>query len=298
MTTASPSVVVLGSLHYDIMVHGPARPRKGETVTGSNWHPKCGGKGGNQAVSAAKTGVPSHMIGAVADDDFGRALTDNLARRNVDHRFVKTVAGIGSGMSVAIFDGEGDYGAVIVSGSNLMLGQPDVDAAREVFTAGGVLVLQNEVPDHANVAAARAMKGVGGQVVLNAAPARPLSDDLAKLVDVVVVNAIEAEQLAQVPVGSLAGALKAATRLAERFSVVVVTAGGEGVACATREGEAFSIEAVKVELVSTHGAGDEFTGVLAAELARGCGIRSALDSANRAAAVLVSTPQQRDGRQM
>ncbi|PDT04474.1 ribokinase [Rhizobium chutanense] len=298
MTTASPSVVVLGSLHYDIMVHGPARPRKGETVTGSSWYPKCGGKGGNQAVSAAKTGVPSHMIGAVADDDFGRALTDNLARRNVDHRFVKTVAGIGSGMSVAIFDGEGDYGAVIVSGSNLMLGQPDVDAAREVFTAGGVLVLQNEVPDHANVAAARAMKGVGGQVVLNAAPARPLSDDLAKLVDVVVVNAIEAEQLAQVPVDSLAGALKAATRLAERFSVVVVTAGGEGVACATREGEAFSIEAVKVELVSTHGAGDEFTGVLAAELARGCGIRSALDSANRAAAVLVSTPQQRDGRQM
>jgi ribokinase len=291
MTTQTPSVVVFGSLHYDIMVHGPARPQKGETVTGESWHPKCGGKGGNQAISAAKSGVRSHMIGAVADDDFGRVLIENLARGNVDHRFVKTVVGVGSGMSVAIFDNEGDYGAVIVSGSNLTLGQPDVHAAGELFAAGTVLVLQNEVPDHANVAAARAMKGVGGQVVLNAAPARPLSNDLAELVDVVVVNAIEAEQLAQISVvDNLAEALDAARRLAQRFPVVVVTAGGEGVACATREGEAFSIEAIKVELVSTHGAGDEFTGVLAAELARGRGIRSALDAANRAAAVLVSTP--------
>ncbi|MBB4574164.1 ribokinase [Rhizobium lentis] len=294
MTTASPSVVVFGSLHYDIMVYGPARPRKGETVTGSSWHPKCGGKGGNQALSAARAGVSSHMIGAVADDDFGRALIDNLGLGNVDNRFVKTVAGVGSGMSVAIFDGQGDYGAVIVSGSNLALGQSDVDAAKEVFAGGGILVLQNEVPDLANVAAARAMKEAGGQVVLNAAPARPLSDDLAQLVDVVVVNAIEAEQLAQGSVvDSLAGALDAATRLAERFAVVVVTAGGEGVACATKNGEAFLIAAVKVELVSTHGAGDEFTGVLAAELARGREIRAAVDSANRAAAVLVSTRRTR-----
>ncbi|MBB4239226.1 ribokinase [Rhizobium esperanzae] len=290
MTTASPSVVVFGSLHYDIMVHGPARPRKGETVTGNSWHPKCGGKGGNQALSAAKAGVRSHMIGAVANDDFGRALTENLARGNVDHRFVKTVAGVGSGMSVAIFDSEGDYGAVIVSGSNLTLGQPDVDAASEVFAAGGVLVLQNEVPDHANVSAARAIKAVGGQVVLNSAPARHLSEELEQLVDVLVVNAIEAEQLAAVPVvDTLAGALGAARQLADRFPVVVVTAGGEGVACATKGGDEFTVAAIKVELVSTHGAGDEFTGVLAAELARGKEIHTALQAANRAAAILVST---------
>lgn len=292
MNSVSPSVVVFGSLHYDIMVHGPARPRKGETVTGDSWHPKCGGKGGNQAVSAARTGIPTSMVGAVADDEFGHALTDNLRRNKVDHRFVKKVSGVGSGMSVAIFDSEGDYGAVIVSGSNLTLGPSDVDAAGEVFMNGGVLVLQNEVPDHANVSAARAMKDRGGQVVLNAAPARPPSGELAQLVDVVVVNAIEAEQLAGLPVvETLAGALDAARRLAARFPAVVVTVGGDGVACATSTGDAFSIEAIKVKLVSTHGAGDEFTGVLAAELARGSGIRAALETANRAAAVLVSTPR-------
>ena len=292
MSSASPSVVVFGSLHYDIMVHGPARPRKGETVTGDSWHPKCGGKGGNQAVSAAKTGVRTSMIGAVANDDFGHALTDNLARNKVDHRFVKKVSGVGSGMSVAIFDSEGDYGAVIVSGSNLKLGQADVDASSEAFVDGAVLVLQNEVPDHANVSAAKAIKIAGGTVVLNAAPARPLSTDLQQLVDVLVVNAIEAEQLAELPVvDTLQGAANAAKLLAERFPVVVVTAGGDGVACATRDGDAFSVDAIKVELVSTHGAGDEFTGVLASELARGSEIRAAIASANQAAAVLVSTPR-------
>jgi ribokinase len=297
MSNASPSVVVFGSLHYDIMVRGPARPRKGETVTGTSWYPNCGGKGGNQAVSAARTGIRAAMVGAVASDAFGAALLENLDRGGVDRRFVKTAADVGSGMSVAIFDGDGDYGAVIVSGSNLTLGQADVDAAAELFTGDGVLVLQNEVPDAANVAAAKAMKAAGGRVILNAAPARNISPDLTALVDILVVNAIEAEQIAGTAVvETLEGALAAARLLAKSYPVAVVTAGGEGLAYAASSGEEATIEAVKVRLVSTHGAGDEFTGVLAAETALGGGIEAALRAANKAAAVLVSTPRQENHR--
>uniref|UniRef100_UPI001FEFD795 PfkB family carbohydrate kinase n=1 Tax=Mesorhizobium mediterraneum TaxID=43617 RepID=UPI001FEFD795 len=108
----APLVTVFGSLHYDIMVEAPDRPRKGETVTGHAWQPKCGGKGGNQAVSVARAGVGSAMIGAVGDDDLGRVLLDNLYRCGVDSRFVRVAPGAGSGMSVAIFDDGGDYGAV------------------------------------------------------------------------------------------------------------------------------------------------------------------------------------------
>ncbi|MCV3768760.1 ribokinase [Rhizobium sp. TRM95796] len=286
--SSKPSVVVLGSLHYDIMVYGPDRPRKGETVTGRAWEPKCGGKGGNQAVAAARAGVATAMIGAVADDAFGKALIDNLELGGVDHRFVRTLEGSGSGMSVAIFDSDGDYGAVIVSGSNLALGQADIDDAAALFTNGAVLVLQNEVPEAANIAAAKAMRKAGGAVILNAAPARPLSAEMTGLVDVLVVNAIEAEQIGgSAVVDSLPGALDAAKGLAKRFPAVVVTAGGDGVA-AVADGEDYAIEAIKVKLVSTHGAGDEFTGVLAAEMARGAGFEQALHSANRAAAELVS----------
>ena len=59
------------------------------------------------------------MVGAVGNDDFGTALLAGLDRGGVDRSMVSTLEGEGSGMSVAIFDAEGDYGAVIVSGANL-----------------------------------------------------------------------------------------------------------------------------------------------------------------------------------
>lgn len=291
MIAIPPTVIVFGSLHYDVIVHGPARPRKGETIAGRAWHPKCGGKGGNQAVAVARAGARSAMIGAVADDDFGRTLLQNLEQQGVDHRFVRVMPGGSTGMSVAIFDSEGDYGAVIVSGANLTLAEPDVTAAAELFTSDAILVLQNEVPDSANVAAASAMKRAGGRVILNAAPARMPSEALAANVDVIVVNAIEAELLAGVPVvESLEGALAAARILSRAYPVAVVTAGGEGVACVAATGEEVAIEAIKVKLVSTHGAGDAFIGMLAASLAGGSALAEALANANRAAAELVSRP--------
>lgn len=68
------SVIVVGSLHYDITVDAPDRPRKGETVTGRSWAPKFGGKGGNQAVAAQRQGAATAMVGAVGGDAFGGAL--------------------------------------------------------------------------------------------------------------------------------------------------------------------------------------------------------------------------------
>jgi ribokinase len=91
-------------------------------------------------------------------------------------------------------------------------------------------------------------------------------------------------------VDTLDSALGAARILARTYPIAVVTAGGEGVACADAMGNEFTIEAIKIKLISTHGAGDEFIGVLAAELARGTDIKAALHAANRAAAVLVGTP--------
>ncbi|TJV34731.1 MAG: ribokinase [Mesorhizobium sp.] len=289
----APLVTVFGSLHYDIMVEAPNRPRKGETVTGHAWQPKCGGKGGNQAVSAARAGVRSAMIGAVGDDDFGRALVGNLARRGVDSRFVRVAPGAGSGMSVAIFDAGGDYGAVIVSGSNLTLGEKDIAAATEMVAQTAVLLLlQNEVPEAANIAAARAVKAHGGRVVLNAAPARKLSGELIALTDIVIVNALEAEFLAGVAVvDTLEGAAEAARMLVDFYPAAIVTAGGEGVAYCDRDGQAFALSALPVKVVSTHGAGDEFVGAFAAGLARGHRVEAALAAANAAAALLVATPE-------
>lgn len=282
-----PVVVVVGSLHYDIMVDAPDRPRKGETVTGHAWRPKFGGKGGNQALAAAKAGAQVRMAGAVGDDGFGRFLLEALDAGGVDAAHVERLANTGSGMSVAISDAGGDYGAVIVSGANLRL-DPERLANPGLWQDARAVMLQNEIPDGLNLAAARAARKAGAMVCLNAAPYRPLSEELTALVDLLVVNAIEAEELCGVPVTDLAAAAKAARALAGRFAAVVVTAGGAGVAGSGPKGVPTVLPAVPVTLVSTHGAGDAFVGALVASLAAGGSFAASLDIANRTAAAHVA----------
>jgi ribokinase len=288
------AVVVVGSLHYDIMVDAPDRPRKGETVAGLSWSPKFGGKGGNQALAAEGQGVPTAMVGAVGDDDFGAALLAGLDRGGVDRSAVATLSGVGSGMSVAIFDSEGDYGAVIVSGTNLAISA--TQARDELLRTAKVLILQNEIPEEVNEDVARRARAFGVKTVLNAAPARAFETALPGYVDILVVNAIEAEMLGSAPVNSLADAEEAAENLTSRFAAVVVTAGGDGVAFQDEAGAKISLPGVPVKVQSTHGAGDMFVGTLAARLAMGNDVRTALSVANQQAANLVSTPECERGR--
>ena len=289
-TASLPAVIVVGSLHYDIIVDAPDRPRKGETIAGRRWSPKFGGKGGNQAAAARRQGVPTAMVGAVGHDSFGAALLAGLDRAQVDRTNVAVLSGIGSGMSVAIFDDDGDYGAVIVSGANLAIAPGQ--AGNDLLSQGKVLVLQNEIPEVVNEAVARHARDLGLPTILNAAPARPFTSGLPDLVDILVVNAIEAEMMGGGHVSSLEAAASAAERLAARFKSVVVTAGGDGVAYFERSSPSVKLPGIKVVVESTHGAGDAFVGTLAARMAVGDPIDIALSIANREAAKLVSTSQE------
>jgi ribokinase len=290
-SASPPAVIVVGSLHYDIMVDAPDRPRKGETIAGRAWAPKFGGKGGNQAVAARRQGVPTAMVGAVGDDSFGAALLAGLDRAQVDRTNVAVLSGVGSGMSVAIFDDEGDYGAVIVSGANLAIAPGQADP--ELLSQGKVLVLQNEIPEAANEAVARRGRELRLTTILNAAPARPFTTGLPDLVDILVVNAIEAERLGGGHVSSLETAARAAERLGATFKCVVVTAGGDGVGSFDRSGCTLKLPGIKVAVASTHGAGDAFVGTLAARMAVGDAFEVALSVANREAARLVAIPEEK-----
>ena len=281
------AVVVVGSLHYDIIVDAPGLPARDETMTGLRWYPKFGGKGGNQAVAAARFGADTRMLGAVGGDAFAEFLFDQLRVAGVSVEFIGRDASAASGMSVAISDPAGDYAAVIVSGANL-----GIDPARlgddRLWDRAAVLVLQNEVAPALNLAAAQQAKARGVRVAWNAAPVRALEPDLAGLIDVLIVNTVEAEAMTGVPVASLAQAEAATEVLAARFPVAVVTAGGAGVAVHQSDGKRFSMPALPVKVISTHGAGDMFCGVLAAALAGGAEISDAVRQANAAAAAHVA----------
>lgn len=285
----APDVVVFGSLHLDVLVAAPRLPRPGETLAGTAMMLECGGKGGNQAVTAARHGARVAMIGRVGRDAFGARLRANLQTAGVDVRHVRQAGEAGSGTSVAITDPAGEYGAVIVSGANLALGEADVAAAGDMIDAARVLVVQNEVSGAANHAAARRAATAGATVVLNAAPARDLPETLAACLGVLVVNAVEAEMLGAGPVGSLPDAARAAGVLARRARAAIVTAGGAGVAVQAGT-EAFTLPAHPIAVVSAHGAGDAFVGALAAHLAVGATLAAAARYANAAAALTVATP--------
>ena len=293
-------VIVCGSLHLDIVVQAPCLPALDETVVGRSWRTVCGGKGRNQAVQAAAAGARVAMIGRVGRDEFGDRLLASLDTACVDRAEVEVDPAAGSGMSVAIVDAAGDYGAVIVSGVNLATDPAGVEAAVARLLGAtpegsrpqgsGVLVLQNELPEAANLAAAQAMRRRGGRIVLNAAPTRAIGDALLAQVDVLVVNRVEAGQLAEAEVTDPASAVSAARVLANSARSVVVTLGGQGLVL-VRPGLAdLLLPARKVAVTSTHGAGDCFVGAMAASLAAGADLAAACEIANAAAARHVCGP--------
>ena len=280
-------VIVCGSLHLDIVVEAKALPRLDETAVGRAWKQVCGGKGGNQAVQAARAGARTAMIGRIGRDEFGRTLLANLTAAGVDVSGISVDEKAGSGMSVAIVQEDGDYGAVIVSGANLKIKTGALGAQWHALGGAQVLVLQNEVPHAVNVAMASVARAAGAKVLLNAAPARDVGRDLLDLVDLLIVNRVEAEMLAGRPVSDRASAANVLSHWS-MTPATVITLGGDGLVVRTAAGDVTEIAPIPVKVTSTHGAGDCFVGVLARELARGAALPEACKTANGAAAAFVS----------
>jgi ribokinase len=277
---ASPIILVAGSLHLDMLVAAPHLPRLDETVTGLGVSYAFGGKGGNQAVTCARMGAEAHMAGAVGHDSFAATILSTLDREGVDRSQVARVDGA-SGMSVAITEPEGGYGAVIVSAANLAF-----DPARVAFPHGlDVLILQNEVPAPANLFLARRAASAGIRIVLNAAPMRVMDAELLELTDLLILNRGEAADLTGQTEADLSP-MGTARALEERIAGrVIITLGALGCASADDIYPAHPVPAV----ISTHGAGDAFTGALATLWAQDATLKEAITFAQSCAALHVAT---------
>lgn len=257
------SLFVVGSLHLDVVLRAPHFPSLDETVTGTAVDYVFGGKGGNQAVAAARMGADVHFAGRAGSDRFGDMIRETLDRSGVDRSQLQCDPGP-SGMSAAIVNSDGEYGAVIVSAANLNI------AAKDVFVpdATSLVLLQNEIPEEINLAVARKAKAAGALVWLNAAPARNLPEDLLETVDLLIVNRVEAEFYA------------------DRAQSVetLTTLGPDGVSYRGTDYPGFQVDAI-----STHGAGDSFVGALAAQIDGGSHMTDAIAFAQAAAALHVAS---------
>jgi ribokinase len=281
-------LLVAGSLHLDVVVQAPALPRPDQTVTGQGVAYRFGGKGGNQAVAAARMGARVAMAGAVGTDSFAAPLLAGLDAAGVDRGQVVTVPGA-SGMSVAVVLPGGGYGAVIVSGANLAIRAESV-----VFPSGcRALLMQNEIPAAVNLALARRARAAGLRVVLNAAPARAADPVLFGLVDLLVVNRGEAADILGQSESALDAPAAARALRTMGPGAVIVTLAADGLS--GNDGTGFSLPARPVAVVSSHGAGDAFLGALCAEWLRGGDLRTAAGFGQTAAALTVATPPEARG---
>jgi ribokinase len=283
-------IVVFGSLNVDLVLVATEHPRPGETVLCSASALSPGGKGNNQAVAAKRAGADVAMIGTVGHDVLGDFLIDRLRAEGLDAaRISRTHAAMTGCASVAV-DRRGENVIYVASGANALARADDVGDA--LLARAGTVVCQMEVPPAETFRLlARAKRSGTARTLLNLAPARDLDPTalaaIRELVDILLVNRQEAAQLADCLGLDLAQAETAgvAEALARRLNVTcVLTLGADG-ACGADGGAVWSVPALPVAVVDTTGAGDTFTGALAAALDAGKALPDALRFASVAAAL-------------
>ncbi len=278
-------VTVVGSLNMDLVARAPRIPQPGETIIGGDFHTVPGGKGANQAVAAARLGAQVSMVGRVGRDAFAGPLLDNLAAAGVGHTFVTQDPEAATGVALIVVDDTGQNSIVVASGANVRLSPADVDTAEAAIAAAAALLLQLESPLETVTRAAEVARAHGVTVVLNPAPARPLSAALLSLVDVLIPNESETALLTGMPVGDQAEAGAAAVALRESGVGTVILTLGERGALLARAGGTELFPAFDVTPVDTTAAGDAFVGGFAVALAEGRSPAEAVRWGNAAGAL-------------
>ena len=279
-------VFVAGSINMDVVATAERHPKIGETVAGKEVLYFPGGKGANQAVSAAKQGVLTTLIGRLGEDTFGKELRTFLAAQSIDLGSVKDTGGVHTGTAIITL-ANSDNTIVVIPGANGMVDAGDVAAAS--LAKGDVAVSQFEIPVPAITAFFQRARAAGATTILNPAPARAVGADLLDLVDILVLNETELGVLTRRELHDSDEPqyfIEAARLLGKKNKSVCVTLGRRGV-LALVAGEAMLIPGRNVKAVDTTGAGDCFVGALASQLANGKPIRDALEYANVAASICV-----------
>ena len=262
------TILTVGSLNMDMVVHTPRMPVLGETLLGAGSLKLVpGGKGANQAVAMARLGASVEMAGRVGSDPFGTQLLEALAADGVDTSLVAVDAEEASGVAFIFLAPDGDNAIVVASGANMRVGadMQQMGSIYEAIAQCPALVLQLEIPLETvkNLVAAGHQGGV--PVILNLAPAQPLPWETLQLLTALIVNETEASMLSGQRVDSLEDARVVAKVLSGHgIPIVILTLGAQGalLASTSSTGETHIIHqlAPEVQVIDTTAGGDCFSG--------------------------------------
>ena len=285
--SAPADVVCVASWNADLVSRIERPLGRGETLMSSGFAISPGGKGSNAAVAAARQGARVALIARIGQDDFGRMGLALWQAEGIDNRHVVQAEGESSGVAQILVYDDGDNSIAVCSGAGAGLSAQHAEATRSALLACRVVMASCEVPLAATERAFQIAREAGALTLLNPAPARPLPDSLIALTDLLTPNESEVRLLAgmaaDAPVASAAQAL-----LARGAAAVLVTLGAEGCVLYRPDEAPVSLSGRRMAVADTIGAGDTFTGALAAALARGEALPQAMVCANAAAALSVT----------
>ncbi|MEY2619422.1 MAG: hypothetical protein RL522_2424 [Pseudomonadota bacterium] len=274
-------VVCIASWNVDLIAHIGAPLARGQTALASHLERQPGGKGSNAAIAAARQGARVGLVARIGGDDFGQMGLDLWAREGIDTRFVVRAQDQINGTALILVYADGDNSIAVYPGAGAGLQADTVQAAQAMVAGARVVMASCEVPLAATRCAFALAREHGVMTLLNPAPAMPLPDDLWPLVDVLTPNEGELQALT-----GEADPDRAARALWERgVGAVVVTLGDRGCALYRAGHPTLQLPGHAVQVADTIGAGDTFTGALAAALARDEPWPQALRYANAAAAL-------------
>jgi ribokinase len=272
------TVCVIGSSNLDFTVSVPRLPGVGETVSGGTLVTSPGGKGANQAVAARRLGADVAFVTLLGADPMGDRLAGALAEAGLPTGPIGRTSAAPTGVALIAVDPEGRNQIVVAPGANHRLMPDQVWSHADLVATAEVVLLQLETPIETVHWALAEARRHGRRTVLNPAPARvlPLPADLLPLVDYLTPNETEAGLLTDREVRSADDAEAAGRALvACGVSTAVVTLGAAGAVAVSAAG-AVRVAGFAVEAIDTVGAGDAFSGALAASLAAGAPIEDAL----------------------
>ena len=286
-SSAAADVVCVASWNADLVSRIPRPLGRGETLMSSGFAISPGGKGSNAAVAAARQGARVTLIARIGQDDFGRMGLALWQAEGIDSRHVVQAQGESSGVAQILVYDDGNNSIAVCPGAGAGLSAQHAEAARSALLSCRVVMASCEVPLAATERAFQIAREAGVFTLLNPAPALPLPDALLALTDLLTPNESEVRLLAgmaaDAPVASAAQAL-----LARGVAAVLVTLGAKGCELHRAGQVPYAIAGRSMAVLDTIGAGDTFTGALAAALARGDDLPQAMACANAAAALSVT----------
>ncbi len=266
-------ITVFGSLNVDYVFQVAQLPAPGETVLATNMEVLPGGKGGNQALAAAKAGAKVHMVGAVGKDGLGAIAMAGLMAAGVNTSAV-TQSLKPTGTAAINVDAAGENAITVSAGANLEATGESLDASQ--LNPQTTLLLQMEVSMSAMTDLIQQCRAVVANIVWNLAPMQRIELTVLQQVDYLIVNEGELAQLhADLHNGSDSGdsASTGAEQQAQDVVAltgqsIVVTLGADGT-LAVHENSVLRVPALPISPIDTVGAGDAFTGAFTAALDAG-----------------------------